>query len=70
MEGDFHVGQVPDTLKELGIEENTIVVFASDVGSSGVFISPTSTPQASDRSESQASSLPALQWRATLDFST
>jgi arylsulfatase A-like enzyme len=32
MEGDFHVGQVLDTLKELGVEDNTIVVFASDNG--------------------------------------
>jgi arylsulfatase A-like enzyme len=35
MEGDFHVGQVLDTLKELGIEDNTIVVFASDNGPTG-----------------------------------
>ncbi len=32
MEGDYHVGQVLDTLKELKIEDNTIVVFASDNG--------------------------------------
>jgi arylsulfatase len=32
MEGDYHVGQILDTLKELGIEDNTIVVFASDNG--------------------------------------
>ena len=32
MEGDFHVGQILDTLKELGVEGNTIVVFASDNG--------------------------------------
>jgi arylsulfatase len=32
MEGDYHVGQVLDTIKELGIEDNTIVVFASDNG--------------------------------------
>jgi arylsulfatase A-like enzyme len=32
MEGDFHVGQILDTLKELGVEDNTIVVFASDNG--------------------------------------
>ncbi|MGA3212140.1 MAG: arylsulfatase [Terriglobales bacterium] len=32
MEGDYHVGQVLDTLKELKIDENTIVVFASDNG--------------------------------------
>jgi arylsulfatase A-like enzyme len=35
MEGDFHVGRILDTLKELGIEDNTIVVFASDNGPSG-----------------------------------
>jgi len=32
MESDYHVGQVLDTLKELKIEDNTIVVFASDNG--------------------------------------
>ena len=32
MEGDYHVGQVLDTLKELKIDDNTIVVFASDNG--------------------------------------
>ncbi len=35
MEGDYHVGEVLDALKQLGIEENTIVVFASDNGPSG-----------------------------------
>ena len=35
MEGDFHVGQILDALKELGVEDNTIVVFASDNGPSG-----------------------------------
>ena len=35
MEGDYHVGQLLDTLKELKIEDNTIVVFASDNGPSG-----------------------------------
>jgi arylsulfatase A-like enzyme len=35
MEGDYHVGQILDTLKELGVEENTIVVFASDNGPFG-----------------------------------
>jgi arylsulfatase A-like enzyme len=35
MEGDYHVGQVLDALKELKIENNTIVVFASDNGPSG-----------------------------------
>ena len=35
MEGDYHVGQVLDALKELKIEDNTIVVFASDNGGTG-----------------------------------
>ncbi|WP_084814143.1 arylsulfatase [Ensifer sp. 1H6] len=35
MEGDHHVGQILDTLKELGIEDNTVVVFASDNGPYG-----------------------------------
>jgi arylsulfatase A-like enzyme len=35
MEGDFHVGQILDTLKELGLDERTIVVFASDNGPYG-----------------------------------
>ena len=35
MEGDYHVGQILDTLKELGIDDNTIVVFASDNGPQG-----------------------------------
>ena len=35
MEGDYHVGQVLDTLKELNIDDNTIVVFAADNGPSG-----------------------------------
>jgi arylsulfatase len=35
MEGDHHVGQILDTLKDLGIEENTIVIFASDNGPQG-----------------------------------
>jgi arylsulfatase A-like enzyme len=35
MEGDYHVGQVLDALKEMNIDENTIVVFASDNGPSG-----------------------------------
>jgi arylsulfatase len=35
MEGDYHVGQIFDTLKELGVEDNTIVVFASDNGPFG-----------------------------------
>ncbi len=32
MEGDYHVGQILDTLRELGVEDNTIVAFASDNG--------------------------------------
>ena len=35
MEGDYHVGQVLDTIKELGIDDNTIVIFASDNGPYG-----------------------------------
>jgi arylsulfatase A-like enzyme len=35
MEGDYHVGQILDTLKELGVDNNTIVVFASDNGPYG-----------------------------------
>jgi arylsulfatase A-like enzyme len=35
MEGDFHVGQILDTLNELGVADNTIVVFASDNGPYG-----------------------------------
>ena len=35
MEGDYHVGQVLDALKELGIDDNTLVVFASDNGPQG-----------------------------------
>ena len=35
MEGDFHVGQVLDTLRELGIDNNTILIFASDNGPTG-----------------------------------
>jgi hypothetical protein len=35
MEGDYHVGQILDTLKELGIDDNTLVVFSSDNGPQG-----------------------------------
>jgi len=35
MEGDYHVGQVLDALKELKIDDNTIVVLTSDNGPSG-----------------------------------
>ena len=37
MEGDHHVGQVLDALKELELEDNTIVVFASDNGPYGSY---------------------------------
>jgi arylsulfatase len=32
MEGDYHIGQVLDALKELGVDDDTIVIFASDNG--------------------------------------
>jgi len=32
MEGDFHVGQIMDALKQLGVDDNTLLVFASDNG--------------------------------------
>jgi arylsulfatase A-like enzyme len=32
MEGDHHVGQILDALKQLGIDDNTLLVFASDNG--------------------------------------
>jgi arylsulfatase A-like enzyme len=35
MEGDYHVGQVLDAIRELKLEDNTIVVFASDNGPTG-----------------------------------
>jgi arylsulfatase len=35
MEGDYHLGQIMDSLKEMGIEDNTILVFASDNGGTG-----------------------------------
>ncbi len=35
MEGDYHVGQVLDALKDLKLDDNTIVVFASDNGPAG-----------------------------------
>ena len=35
MEGDYHVGQILDALKELGIDDNTLLVFASDNGPDG-----------------------------------
>ncbi len=30
MEGDYHVGQILDALKQLGVDDNTLLVFASD----------------------------------------
>jgi len=35
MEGDFHVGQILDALKDLGVDDNTILTFASDNGPYG-----------------------------------
>lgn len=35
MEGDFHIGQILDALKDIGIEDNTLVIFASDNGPYG-----------------------------------
>jgi arylsulfatase len=35
MEGDFHVGQILDAIKDLGIDNNTLVVFISDNGPAG-----------------------------------
>ena len=35
MEGDHHVGQILDTLKDLGIDDDTLLVFASDNGPQG-----------------------------------
>jgi arylsulfatase A-like enzyme len=35
MEGDYHVGLILDALKALGIDDNTLVVFASDNGPQG-----------------------------------
>src|SRR6185369_3495026 len=35
MEGDYHVGQIIDALKRLGVDDNTLLVFASDNGPSG-----------------------------------
>jgi len=35
MEGDYHVGQILDALKDLGADDNTLVVFASDNGPCG-----------------------------------
>lgn len=38
MEGDFHVGQILDALKDLGVENHTIVIFASDNGPQGMTV--------------------------------
>ena len=35
MEGDYHVGQIMDALNQLGVENDTILVFASDNGPCG-----------------------------------
>jgi len=35
MEGDYHVGQILDTLRDLGVDDTTIVAFASDNGPYG-----------------------------------
>ena len=35
MEGDYHVGQILDTLKQLGVDDDPLVVFASDNGPQG-----------------------------------
>ena len=35
MEGDHHVGQILGALKEIGVDDNTLVVFASDNGPAG-----------------------------------
>src|SRR5271169_583398 len=35
IEGDYHVGQVLNALKELGVDDNTILVFCSDNGPTG-----------------------------------
>jgi arylsulfatase len=35
MEGDYHVGQILDALKQLGVDDNTLLVFASDNGPCG-----------------------------------
>jgi arylsulfatase A-like enzyme len=35
MEGDYHVGQIMDELKQLGVENDTLLVFVADNGPSG-----------------------------------
>ena len=38
MEGDYHVGQILDALRDLGVDENTILIFASDNGPQGMTV--------------------------------
>ena len=38
MEGDFHIGQLLDAVKELGLDDNTIVIFVSDNGPQGMTV--------------------------------
>jgi arylsulfatase len=38
MEGDYHVGQILDALKAIGVDDNTLLVFASDNGPSGEIV--------------------------------
>jgi arylsulfatase len=38
MEGDYHVGQILDALNELGVADDTIVIFASDNGPQGMTV--------------------------------
>ncbi|WP_218918100.1 arylsulfatase [Falsihalocynthiibacter arcticus] len=52
MEGDHHVGQVFDALKEAGVDDNTIVVFASDNGPTGLEFSNWSALGAPDMGSS------------------
>src|SRR5262245_16376274 len=35
MEGNYYVGQILDALKELGVDDNTLLVFAADYGPFG-----------------------------------
>jgi len=52
MEGDYHVGQVLDVLRALNIENNTVVVFASDNGPSGIYFKDWSALGAPDMGSS------------------
>ena len=36
MEGDYHVGQILDALKDMRIDNDTIVIFCSDNGPQGM----------------------------------